>query len=202
MKYCKIQDLTVVQVSVNNRDGFIECQNNIVCGMIYDEESGEFGLPVEDFTKEKSMIEIISLYDSAMSSLQSKYTQTEINTFPRKSSSARSYLLDSDLCNDSDKYFLAKLEGVVNGSSPLGADGISDELSNISTKGWKAVKERAEKIANAERAYDFYLAKIEQMRNTAIGLLSDSDNKKIVDDLSYNYSVIIRDLSIPDKLIK
>lgn len=141
--------------------------------------------------KTTALIKINNLYDKAMRQLQSRYPQSEINTFARKSTAAKSYTADASACDNNDKYLLAKIDGVVNGAVPLSAAEIATELAGVSAAGWATVLERATKILDAEHAYDFYLAKIEQVRNAHLAQLVDGeDNSAVVASLSAAYALL------------
>lgn len=131
--------------------------------------------------------QISGLYVGAMRNLSRNYTREEIDTFHRKSVAATAYAAGT--ATDAHIYYLAKIDGVVNGASPLTDDEKVLEVAGIDAVGITKIEERVAKILVAESQFDFYSAKIEQLRNTHLDLLVDSgDNQAVVDSLAAAYA--------------
>jgi len=126
---------------------------------------------------------IAFLYKDAMHTLQNGYSQEEINTFPVKGEAAKAYIAGN--ADDEQKYLLAKIVEVVNGSSPLTLAQISAEVATIDAAGWAKVQAKAESIMNNKLTFEFYLSKIEQRCSHAKGLLvDDEDNTGVINALT------------------
>ncbi len=131
-------------------------------------------------------LEISRLYVSAMEKLSSKYTQKEIDTFHRKSTAATAFA--GGVATDSHIYYIAKIDGVVNGTTPLTAEEKSAEVAAIDASGLEIIQARVGKILDAENIFDFFSAKIEQVRNTHLDqLVDDQDNSAVIDSLAAIY---------------
>lgn len=145
--------------------------------------------PPASFGVSGGTLVIEKLYSRVMGSLSSKYTQQEINTFPEKVAAAKAYASGSP--ETDDIYYLAKIDGVVNGAVPLNDAEIQAEVDGINAAGLLIVADRAQKILDARKAFNFWTAKIEQVRNTHLAMLVEGeDNQPVVDALAAIYGAI------------
>lgn len=131
--------------------------------------------------------DIGDLYEIAMTNLSSRHSQREIDTFPEKVAAALSHTSGSP--SSDDTYFLAKIDGVVNGLTPLNSAQRASEVSGINAAELLIVDARAEKILKARNRFRFYTAKIEQVRDKHLDQLVDGDdNQPIVDSLAATFA--------------
>jgi len=190
MRAALIENGIVINVSLGEAAGYIDCGDDVAIGWTYDGSS--FSAPVvvsPPLSMAKAQASMSSLYDRSMAKLRNGYTQEEVNTFYPKGEAARAHM--NGASDALDRVTLAKIEGIINGVLPSTSAEI-DVIDSAFTAGDLArIQERAEKIIDARITYQIYSGEIERLRNIRWAELSDSgDNQPVVDTLIADYAAL------------
>lgn len=96
MKYAKIENGVVAQVQPNKDTGFVQVQDDVVCGMI-DNSDGTFSKPEKniDSLKQKALSKALDAFNEACDVITQNAPSKEIDSWKKQEDEARAWNADN-----------------------------------------------------------------------------------------------------------